>query len=155
MSHKTAVVAYVFHVFIILDRLCKLSASMSRTACPYIDTMSAPASMRNVCTFMFFPFNQRRRHHLLSHSHSSALLRLLLLVIHLLLIHHIINRGQSFNECDSHVELQSESHDSPNEVLQRPLDPRVPRNRRILTHLLWKKLIWPSYTFFGWVCIYP
>ena len=38
---------------------------------------------KNVCPFMFLPFNHCWRHHLLlSHSHSSALLRLLLLVIH-------------------------------------------------------------------------
>ena len=85
------VVAHLFHALVIFDRFCELSASMSRIACPCSDTVSAPTSIRNVCTFIFFPFGQRRCHRLfLSHS-CSALLRLLLLVIHDLLIHHILN----------------------------------------------------------------
>ena len=52
-------------VVAIFDRLCKLSASTSRIACPCSHTMPAPASMWNVCPFMFLPFSQRRCRRLL------------------------------------------------------------------------------------------
>ena len=63
---------------------------------------------------------------------------------------HPQQRDQHSTKCRSHCEHQSESHDSSHEVLQRTLVPHVPRNRRTLALLHWKRLIRPSHTFLSW-----
>ena len=140
ISHETVVVTYLFHVFVLLIRCCKPSTSVRRIACPCSDTMLALASIKNVCSFV-----------VPSMSVSSSYFSLLSLFCSLQTIplchpyplhsSHPQQQHKHSVNCYSYFEIKFESHDSSNKVLQKPLVPRVPRNRRISALLPRKRLI--------------
>ena len=144
LSQKTVVKPELLHVFVIVDRCCKLSSSMCRVACP----CSCNVSTRSVHVPPVQP---------LVVSSSSFVIPLLCSPPTSPPCHpcppHPSHPQQLV--CCSDCECQCESHDSFNEVSRRPLVPRVPRNRRILALLLGKRRVWPSHTFLNWVFIDP